>query len=168
MGNFKIYNPEIDDRHIIPKGRSGIYIICLKEGAALPANEQKLIYRKFRGLRVLYVGISGNIYKRIIRQHLKDRGVSTLRKTLGVFWKFRLILRNSKSKKTYFSIEHESTLTAWLMESTVVYFEATDEHIYHEQRLIKRLCPVFNLKGNTDELNEQSRKEIILRRRFVA
>ena len=167
LSEFAPFLPIVDDRHIIPKEK-GVYMFLLKEGARLPKNAKGIRYESLFGMRVLYVGISSNIYKRLIRQHLRDGGISTLRKTLGVLWGYQLILRSARSKKTRFSVEDEAELTEWMRKNTVFYFLKSVRHVELEQDVIRHLRPVLNLKGNNDEINAKFRGTIKLQRKFTA
>jgi hypothetical protein len=159
-------NPEACKK--LPK-QAGLYIICLNKDAVLPPLLTNVTFKKLNGLRILYVGISGrSIYKRHNRQHFHDKGVSTLRKSVGVLFRYLLIQRSTKTgwKKTRFSDKDEQLLSAWMKKNLTVYYHITPDYEKLERAIIDAFNPPVNVKGNKNAINLAFRTTLTALRKF--
>ncbi|MAM29452.1 MAG: hypothetical protein CMC13_10570 [Flavobacteriaceae bacterium] len=157
------FEPNKDLENVIPD-TCGNYIICLKKQSKLPKSEYKVELQSFDGLNVIYTGIAGkSLKKRDYRQHFKgNAGSSTLRKSLGVLFGYKLIPRdkNPESRKTKFDLKDESKLSDWMNLNLVMYFLPNSDFDDLENKLIDRLNPPLNLSKNKNLINESFRKNL--------
>ena len=169
LRSFSLFDPLIDERPDIAKGQGGNYVICLRKGYTLPSAGYELVFEQFNDFDVLYSGKSSSIYKRLHRQHFKDKGVSTVRKSVGVMHDFKQEQRSKRTgwKKTKFNDVKEEELTTWFRNNTVVYFYATSDYENLEIELINYFKPPINLQSNYSEKNREFRKELSRRRNDV-
>ncbi|MDP9794052.1 hypothetical protein J2S43_002564 [Catenuloplanes nepalensis] len=109
-----------------------------------PANE------KDPSLRLLYVGRAGNLRGRILRNHLRRSGSSTLRRTLAgllladgyrTMWTDRVVLVP----------EHEVRLTAWMHTHLRLTWAEDPDPEPVEAELVWRLHPPLNVHGVSPE-----------------
>lgn len=108
------FDPIIDPETKIDDS-SGNYIICKRKTAIIPNFSSEIEFKKLDKLEVLYTGIAGKSLKtRDFRQHFKgnNAGRSTLRKSLGVLFGYKLIPRDKdpNTGKTQFCIDDETKL----------------------------------------------------------
>ncbi len=140
----------------------GNYIICLREKANLPKTSIKPIMISFEGFRVVYTGIAGSSLRtRDFRQHFKgnNAGRSTLRKSIGVLFRFKQIARdkNPITGKTKFCDKDELWLTKWMETNLKMFFLPTPNFKKIEKILITYFNPPLNLKDNNNEINADFR-----------
>jgi hypothetical protein len=141
----------------------GNYIICLRKNVKLPTVSISPILTKFEGLNVIYTGIAGgSLRTRDFRQHFKgdNAGRSTLRKSLGVLFGYKLIPRDKdpNTGKTKFNIKDEQELTEWMLENLIMYFLPTSDFNSIEIKLINQFNPPLNIKDNYNEINADFRR----------
>ena len=157
------FEPNKDLENIIPD-TCGNYIICLKKQSKLPKSEYKVELQTFDGLNVVYTGIAGtSLKKRDYRQHFKgNSGSSTLRKSLGVLFGYKLIPRDKspESRKTKFDLNDESKLSEWMNLNLIMYFLPNSDFEDLENKLIDKLNPPLNLSKNKNLINESFRKNL--------
>lgn len=139
----------------------GNYIICLKNNSTFPETTIKPILKIFNGLRVIYTGIAGtSLRKRDLRQHFRgNAGGSTLRKSIGVLFGYKLIARDKDKSngKTKFSTTDENKLSEWMQQNLLMYFYSNNNHNNIEIELINHFNPPLNLKGNKNIVNSDFR-----------
>lgn len=164
LENFKInrFDPAKDSETIIANS-SGNYILCLKKNSKLPTVSIKPILTNFEGLQVIYTGIAGgSLRTRDFRQHFKgnNAGRSTLRKSLGVLFGYKLIPRDSDptTGKTKFDNEDEIKLSEWMCGNLIMYFLPTSDFDSIEIELINHFNPPLNLKDNSNTINFDFRR----------
>lgn len=164
LDNFKInrFDPKIDSESIIPNS-PGNYILCLRKNSKLPAVRLKPVLTYFEGLEVIYTGIaSGSLRTRDFRQHFKgnNAGRSTLRKSLGVLFGYKLIPRDRDpaTGKTKFNSEDELKLSDWMCDNLIMYFLPTSDFINIEIELINHFNPPLNIQGNSNIINNEFRR----------
>lgn len=157
------FDPNKDLENVIPD-TCGNYLICLKKQSKLPKSEYKMELQSFDGLNVIYTGIaSKSLKKRDYRQHFKgNASSSTLRKSLGVLFGYKLIPRdkNPKSRKTKFNLKDETKLSNWMNLNLVMYFLPNSDIDDLENKLFERLNPPLNLSKNKNLINESFRKSL--------
>ncbi|MBI2259047.1 MAG: GIY-YIG nuclease family protein [Flavobacteriia bacterium] len=127
---------------------SGNYIICLKNGVKLPSHNelQDPVYTTFKGFDVLYTGIASNLFKRIIGNHIVGLGKSTFRVSLGVF------------------ISNSNDRTKWILENLIFFYCQNENAEEIEKIIINKYNPPFNLKHNTNPINQEFRRELGVKR----
>ena len=128
----------------------GNYIVVLRDGSNLPKDrinfEPK--FSDYNNHRVIYTGISINLRKRDIDNHLNGTaGKSTLRKSLGVLFGYQLIPRdkNKITNKTTFKDDDEAQLSTWMKNNLLFYHCANNKSETYEIELIKKYDPPLNL-----------------------
>lgn len=164
--NLSLFDPEIDSQKILPK-ETGIYIICFKKNSIVPSELKNVIFELCQNLRVLYVGITNakeGIRGRIKGNHFKENaGGSTLRKSLGVFFKYKLIAKdkNASNNKKKFSKDNELELSNWMKKNLYFFYKVLQYPNNIEQELINLFKPPLNLdKSNHIIENQEIRKRI--------
>lgn len=164
LDNFKVnrFDPKTDSETIIANS-PGNYILCLKKNSKLPTVQVKPVLTNFEGLEVIYTGIAGgSLRTRDFRQHFKgnNAGRSTLRKSLGVLFGYKLIPRDSDptTGKTKFNITDEKKLSDWMCDNLIMYFLPTSDFNNIEIELINHFNPPLNLKGNSNMINIEFRR----------
>lgn len=161
LAKFSKLNPLVDDMCSLPR-HAGNYIICLKPDSSLPKTSPFPRYSTFQGLNVIYTGISTNLYGRDFMQHFEgnDASWSTLRKSLGVLFKYQLVPRISKKNPTKFtnkwrfSDTDEASLSSWMKKNLLLFYLPTDSYVVLELQIINYFDPPLNLSkanGNNDE-----------------
>jgi hypothetical protein len=158
----KCFDPKLDEESKIDDS-PGNYILCLRENVELPTYSISPILTKFEGLNVIYTGIAGgSLRTRDYRQHFKgnNAGRSTLRKSLGVLFGYKLIPRDKdpNTGKTKFNPKDEQELTDWMIENLIMFFLSTAEFGSIEIKLINYFNPPLNLKDNHNDINTDFRR----------
>lgn len=141
----------------------GNYIICLRKNVKLPTVSISPTLTKFEGLNVIYTGIAGgSLRTRDFRQHFKgdNAGRSTLRKSLGVLFGYKLIPRDKdpNTGKTKFNIKDEQELSEWMLANLIMFFLPTADFNSIEIKLINQFNPPLNIKDNHNEINADFRR----------
>jgi hypothetical protein len=160
------FNPLRDNPKILPE-TSGFYIMCLNKGSILPSILKDAHFSIYKNLRVLYVGITTakkGIRGRDYRNHFNgNAGGSTLRKSLGVLFNYKLIPRDKEvtNNKKKFSKEDESKLSIWMKNNLTFFYKIFEDPDSIEQELIDLFNPPINL-GKTKHIlvNQEIRREI--------
>jgi hypothetical protein len=97
-------------------------------------------------LRLLYLGRAGNLRGRILRNHLRRSGSSTLRRTLA-----GLLLsegyRTTFTDRVILVPEDETRLTAWMHANLWLTWAEDAEPVSIEATLVRRLHPPLNVSG---------------------
>ena len=142
---------------------SGNYILCLRPKSKLPTVSITPTLTNFNGLEVIYTGIaSGSLRSRDYRQHFRgnNAGRSTLRKSLGVLFGYKLIPRDKdpNTGKTKFGIADEIELTSWMCDNLLMFTLPTLNFDSIEIKLINHFNPPLNLKDNHNSINADFRQ----------
>jgi hypothetical protein len=158
------FDPIIDHETKIANS-SGNYIICKRKTAIIPNFSSEIEFEKFDKLEVIYTGIAGKSLKtRDFRQHFKgnNAGRSTLRKSLGVLFGYKLIPRDKdpNTGKTKFCIEDEIKLSDWMQKNLIMYFLPNSDFNNLENKLIEYFNPPLNLSKNKSFINLDFRKRL--------
>ena len=147
--NFTEFDPQNTTIDKIPSCE-GNYIVVLRDESNLPKDrinfEPK--FSDYNNHRVIYTGISINLRKRDIDNHLNGTaGKSTLRKSLGVLFGYQLIPRdkNKITNKTTFKDDDEAKLSSWMKNNLLFYHCANNKSEVNEQVLIDTYDPPLNL-----------------------
>ncbi len=156
------FDPKLDEESKIYDS-PGNYILCLRKNAKLPTVSISSTLTKFEGLNVIYTGIAGgSLRTRDFRQHFKgnNAGRSTLRKSLGVLFGYKLIPRDKdpNTGKTKFNLKDEQELTEWMLENLFMFFLPTTDFNSIELKLINQFNPPLNLKDNHNNINADFRR----------
>ena len=154
LEGFKLnrFDPTEDSETKIDN-QPGNYLLCLRKKSKLPNSRTLPIYTSLEGLEVIYTGIAGgSLRTRDYRQHCKgnNAGRSTLRKSLGVLFGYKLIPRDKDtfSGKTKFNEHDEQELTKWMHLNLIMFFLPTLNFNDLEIKLIDKFNPPLNLKDN--------------------
>lgn len=143
----------------------GNYIICKRPEVNLPHFFTSIDFKKFNNLEVIYTGIAGKSLKtRDFKQHFKgnNAGRSTLRKSLGVLFDYKLIPRDRdpNTGKTKFCPEDESELSEWMKNNLIMFFLPNSDYDKLEKTLIEYFNPPLNLSKNKNPINIEFRKKL--------
>lgn len=157
-----LFDPLVDLESSIADS-SGNYILCLRPKSKLPTVSITPTLTNFNGLQVIYTGIaSGSLRSRDYQQHFKgnNAGRSTLRKSLGVLFGYKLIPRDKdpNNGKTKFGIADEIELTSWMCDNLLMFTLPTSNFDSIEIKLINHFNPPLNLKDNHNTINADFRK----------
>jgi len=158
------FDPKLDEENKIDDS-SGNYILCLRKNSKLPTVSISPTLTKFEGLNVIYTGIAGgSLRTRDFRQHFKgnNAGRSTLRKSLGVLFGYKLIPRDKdpNTGKTKFNIKDEQDLTEWMLTNLIMFFLPTADFNSIEIKLINQFNPPLNIKDNHNAINADFRRQL--------
>lgn len=165
LDDFKLncFDSNVDIETKIPDS-PGNYILCLRKHSKLPTPTTTTItLTKFEGLDVIYTGIAGkSLRNRDYKQHFigNNAGSSTLRKSLGVLFGYKLIPRDKdpNTGKTKYRLEDEIELSKWMKSNLIMYFLPTTDYKKIEIKLITHFNPPLNLKDNKNHVNAEFRK----------
>lgn len=98
-------------------------------------------------LRLLYLGLATNLRRRIVINHLKQSGSSTLRRTLAGLLLNEQGYRTTWTDRVVLVPDDEARLTAWMTEHLrLTWAEHPDPHTI-EMDLIASLAPPLNVDG---------------------
>lgn len=158
------FDPILDNENKIDNC-CGNYIICKRPQIDLPDFFNSIEFKKFDNLEVIYTGIAGKSLKtRDFKQHFKgnNAGRSTLRKSLGVLFGYKLIARDKdpNTGKTKFCTENEIELSEWMNKNLVMYFLPNADYDNLEKTLIEYFNPPLNLSKNKNIINLTFRKKL--------
>ncbi len=160
-------DPAANSMNSVPES-TGLYLVLLKAGVTLPKLFNKVKFSEFNNSMLLYIGIAGsekskrnNLRKRI-NDHFEgnNAGKSTLRKSIGVIFGYKLIPRdkNPRTGKTKFSAKDEEQLSNWMKQSLFLYFSQHSTPWTVEDELIEKYNPPLNLSGNKNTINANFRE----------
>ena len=102
--------------------------------------------RSVPSLRLLYLGRATSLRGRILRNHLRRSGSSTLRRTLAGL----LVSENYRTTWTDRVVlfpEDERRLTAWMHENLRLTWAEDPDPVAVEAELVRRLHPPLNVSG---------------------
>ena len=164
LDSFKVncFDPKLDTEVKIDDS-PGNYILCLRKASKLPTVSISPTLIKFEGLNVIYTGIAGgSLRTRDFRQHFKgdNAGRSTLRKSLGVLFGYKLIPRDKDptTGKTKFNLKDEQELSKWMLSNLIMFFLPTQDFNSVEIKLINNFNPLLNIKDNHNNINADFRQ----------
>lgn len=163
MCNYIKFDPKHQDFGRI-SSLDGVYIIALREGCNIPQSVIKPSYRLHDGLRVLYVGMTNQgLNSRIGKMHFNGTaGRSTLRKSLGCLFGYKLIPRsksNPNDGKTTFERCDEERLSKWMRDNLIVFYATVKNDIESvENELIHTYSPPLNIKSALSDDNKEFRE----------
>jgi hypothetical protein len=106
-------------------------------------------------LRLLYLGRATSLRGRILRNHLRRSGSSTLRRTLAGL----LVAegyRTTWTDRVVLVAEDETRLTAWMHTHLRLTWAADPEPASVEAELVRRLHPPLNVSGVSPEHLQQT------------
>ncbi|AWH90976.1 GIY-YIG nuclease family protein [Dietzia lutea] len=109
-------------------------------GPAHPNNE---------GLRLLYLGIASNLRRRIISNHLRRSGSSTLRRTLAGLLLTQHSYRTERTDRVVLVPEDEDRLTDWMHTHLRLSWYEHPDPASVEPVVIARWAPPLNLDHTT-------------------
>ncbi|MEV8547936.1 GIY-YIG nuclease family protein [Streptomyces sp. NPDC051572] len=113
------------------------------------------------GQRLLYLGKAKRLRTRIISNHLRDSGRSTLRRTLAGLLMPAEGYRTTWTDRVVVTPEDEQRLTDWMREHLLLTWSERPDPVPLETTLISRLRPPLNLdgteQGTTRERVKQAR-----------
>ncbi|GAA2717121.1 hypothetical protein Apa02nite_093450 [Actinoplanes palleronii] len=102
--------------------------------------------RAVPGLRLLYLGRATSLRGRIVRNHLRRSGSSTLRRTLA-----GLLMsegyRTTWTDRVVLVPEDEDRLTAWMSAHLLLTWAEDEQSVTTEAELVRRLHPPLNVSG---------------------
>jgi hypothetical protein len=163
ISTYQLFDPS-DMAKGLPAEAPGNYIFLLRPGVILPtemmAEQPEFTTLEFQGVeyRVLYTGVTGKtLYNRVYETHLtgNNAGRSTLRKSLGCLWGYKLVPRGKKpdSTKTKYCERDENAITKWMMQNLLVLFVPNSNYKNEESELINSFNPPLNLDKNHNAIN---------------
>ena len=168
---LSLFDPKNDSPKILPQD-AGYYIICFKKNSTIPSKLKNAIFTQCRNLRVLYVGITNakkGIKGRDYRKHFNgNAGGSTLRKSIGVLFEYKLIARdkNTSNNKKKFSKDDELELSDWMKNNLCFFYRVLQSPDIIEQKLINLFNPPLNLNKTKHIIeNKEIRQRISFLRR---
>lgn len=142
----------------------GIYCIKIRKGVVFPKD-----YGKVREDGIIYIGkAESSLRKRLWDQELNHNGHATFFRSIGAMLgkrppKGSLYGRNSRNYEfDYLDTEY---IRKWMRQSFLVNFISIPVNKIKEteDRLIKKYCPLVNIKGNPNKSQaiEDARKECV-------
>ena len=169
FNDFVPFVPNEDSPRSIPR-QPGVYIVLIRDLISLPNRGYDMSCKMFKGLNVVYVGMSGsNLRNRILYSHFRKlSGNSTLRQSLGSLFGFKQFPRDKDNLENDFirySEEDEAWLTDWMKDNLIFYYYPCDECALVESALIKLFNPPLCLDGDLAVENAQLRAFIQASRR---
>lgn len=155
-----LFDPSKDGLTDIPNV-SGNYIIVLRKNCKLPKTKIDPVYHEYKGLEVIYTGVSEQLRTRDAKNHFNgNAGSSTLRKSLGSLMGLTKIPRSASKPedgKTKFTPEDEQHLSMWMKKNLVLYYCPNTEYEVMENALIAEFNPPLNLLKNHNPENKEFR-----------
>ncbi|MEU9410967.1 GIY-YIG nuclease family protein [Streptomyces sp. NPDC048281] len=99
------------------------------------------------GRRVLYLGKTGRLRSRIVSNHLRDSGRSTLRRTLAGLLMPAETYRTTWTDRVVLIPEDEQRLTRWMHQHLTLTWTERPDPVPLEKKLISQLRPPLNVEG---------------------
>jgi len=144
---------------------SGLYCIRLKENSKLPERYQSILYS--REIKYIYIGKATNTLRERLKEELEHIRPGTFFRSIGCVLGYRPIeghLRGMVNQNNYrFSDDDTDRITDWLKNNVEVSIIKHDGDFSIEAELIRRYCPLLNIRHNPESLNEleEDRSECI-------
>jgi GIY-YIG catalytic domain len=116
---------------------------------SLPCEMDVSACRRVDGLTLLYVGSASNLRRRLC-DHCRDRGGSTLRRTLAALLRDQLELKPGSGTRgnLRIGVDGERRLSEWLAANATVIWAVTPEPETVERQFIEQLELPLNLMHN--------------------
>jgi len=111
-------------------------------------------HRREKNLRLLYVGIASNLQRRIVRNHLRRSGSSTLRRTLAGLLLAEHGYRTERTDRVVLIAEDEARLTAWMQSNLRLSWCEHPDPVEVERAVIARWAPPLNLDHATGAIHD--------------
>jgi hypothetical protein len=99
------------------------------------------------GQRLLYLGKAERLRTRVVSNHLRDSGRSTLRRTLAGLLMSAEGYRTTWTDRVVLTPEDEQRLTDWMHEHLCLTWSERPDPVPLEATLISRLRPPLNVDG---------------------
>ncbi|WP_405889863.1 GIY-YIG nuclease family protein [Streptomyces sp. NBC_00133] len=99
------------------------------------------------GRRLLYVGKAGRLRSRVVSNHLRDSGRSTLRRTLAGLLMPTESYRTTWTDRVVLIPEDEQRLTHWMHQHLALTWSERPDPVPLEKELISELHPPLNVGG---------------------
>lgn len=165
ISEFKmnIFEPSKDMAELIPD-KKGVYLIGVKNISQLPEQMRNVLFNRFNGREVLYIGLSGGrgLRKCDYRNHFNGTARnSTLRKSLGVLFGYEKVHSRNESKSTKYRFDKDSEvrLSQWMKTNLIMHYcTGIDNVEIIESMLIEAFNPPLNLSKNKNEINKEFKK----------
>jgi hypothetical protein len=109
-------------------------------------------------MRLLYIGIAGRLRTRIVGNHLRRSGTSTLRRTLAGLLLEVEGYRTTWTDRVVLVPDDERRLTGWMHEHLALTWTEHPEPRTLEPVLIARLRPPLNVDGAVADLTRDAIK----------
>ena len=154
--------PNIDEEIL---DSSGLYCIRLKENSMLPDRYQNIL--DSREVNYIYIGKATNTLRERLMEELEHIRPGTFFRSIGCVLGYRPIeghLRGMANQNNYrFNDEDTDRITEWLINNVEVSIIKHDGDFSIETELIRRYCPLLNIRHNPERLNEleEDRRECI-------
>ena len=106
------------------------------------------------GYRQLYVGIASNLRRRILQNHLRRSGTSTLRRTLAGLLMARKGYQTRRTDRVVLTDPDETRLTAWMDTHLRLSWSEHPNPRQVEQAIIEKLTPPLNVDHTKGPLHD--------------
>ncbi|WP_409372194.1 GIY-YIG nuclease family protein [Rhodococcus wratislaviensis] len=110
------------------------------------------------GYRLLYVGIASNLRRRILHNHLRRSGSSTLRRTLAGLLMARKGYQTRRTDRVVLTDSDETRLTAWMDTHLRLSWSEHPNPRQGEQAIIEKLTPPLNVDHTKGPYATRSRQ----------
>ena len=159
-GLSKIYSRKqiVANRSLVPQ-KSGFNLWFFKE---IPGNTPTDGCFKKDGRTLLYIGIAGNLYNRILKNHCRGRASnSTLRESLGILLLEEScdpLQRTGEGSEMTFTRDGEKWLNDWMDENAFVCWYKHPAPQKIKKEIINAFSPPLNIKSGTRKFGEELRE----------
>ncbi|MDG5806033.1 GIY-YIG nuclease family protein [Streptomyces ossamyceticus] len=99
------------------------------------------------GRRLLYLGKASRLRSRVVSNHLRDSGRSTLRRTLAGLLMLTESYRTTWTDRVVLIPEDEERLTQWMHHHLTLTWTEHPDPVPLERKLISQLHPPLNVEG---------------------
>ncbi|MFF7550591.1 GIY-YIG nuclease family protein [Streptomyces canus] len=99
------------------------------------------------GRRMLYLGKAGRLRSRVVSNHLRDSGRSTLRRTLAGLLMPTESYRTTWTDRVVLIPKDEQRLTRWMHQYLALTWAELPDPVPLERKLISQLHPPLNVEG---------------------
>lgn len=140
--------------------KPGLYCIKIRKGVTLPTK-----YGQIREDGIIYIGkAKRSIRKRLWRQELNHDGAATFFRSIGAMLDYlppKGSLIDKDTRNYTFSEKDTDAIRKWMKTSLLVRYVLMSSNIEEkEKELIRKYCPLVNIKGNPNDTTalEEARK----------
>ena len=134
----------------------GLYCIRLKENSRLPERYQNIL--DSREFKYIYIGKATATLRSRLQEELEHRRPGTFFRSIGCVLGYQPIpghlIGMSNQNNYIFSDEDTDRITDWLNSNVEVSIIKHDVDFSIETELIRRYCPLLNIRHNPERLNE--------------